>query len=117
ALAQAGAGLEPEPSDFTDTRPRSTFEAVGGDLKSAKAVDVSQIADEGVRTDGKSLGLDDRRLPSVEDLAALLRRRRLDTRIEELNEKLATLDPSGQAYSEVFRELIALQQERRSSTP
>lgn len=117
ALAQPGAGLELEPSDFTDTRLRSTFEAVGDDLKSGKSVDVSKIADEGVRTVAMSLVLDDRPLPSVEDLAALLRRRRLDTRIEELNEKLATLDPSGQAYSEVFRELIALQQERRSSTP
>ena len=115
ALAQPGAGLELEPSDFTDTRLRSTFEAVGDDLKSGKSVDVSKIADEGAHRRHVAGA---RRPPaSIRRGSGGVAQTAPSRHPIELNEKLATLDPSGQAYSEVFRELIALQQERRSSTP
>lgn len=116
ALATPESGLDLVPSDFNDPRLRSVVEVLGDDLVTGKAVDVSSIGDEGVRAVAMSLVLDDRPLPAVDDLAALLKRRRLDARIDELNERLANLDPTSQAHSEAFRELIALQQERRSAT-
>lgn len=115
-LARPGSGISLEATDFDDPRLRAVFEAVSGDLAAGKAPDVSAIADERVRGLAMALAVDDRPLPAEDDLLVLLRRRRIDARIDELNERLATLDPSSEAYSVVFRELIGLQQERRTPT-
>lgn len=117
ALSDPRSGLDVEPSDFADERLRSVAEAVAGELATGAAIDVSKISDESVRAVAMSLLMDDRPLPATVDLAALLRRRRLDARIDDLNERLAGLDPSSQAHSDAFRELIALQQERRAPSP
>lgn len=117
ALSDPRSGLDVVPSDFSDDRLRAVAESVAAELATGATVDVSTIADESVRAVAMSLLMDDRPLPAVADLAELLRRRRLDTRIDELNDRLTALDPSSEAHSEVLRELIALQQERRASSP
>jgi DNA primase len=112
-LSQPSA-IEVSPEDFQDKRLRSVVEALGSSLGNNGPVDVSEIEDERVRAVAMSLVMDDRPLPSVDDLASLLQRHRLDTRIDALEEKMGDLDPMSQDYSDVFRELIALQQERRT---
>ncbi len=117
ALSDPRSGLDLVPGDFTDERLRAVAEAVATELATGEAIDVSKIDDESIRTVAMSLLMDDRPLPAATDLAALLRRRRLDTRIDEVNERLTGLDPSSEPHSEALRELIALQQERRAPSP
>lgn len=112
-LSQPSA-IEVSPDDFRDERLRSVVEELGSSLGNNGPVDVSKIEDERIRAVAMSLVMDDRPLPSVDDLASLLQRHRLDTRIDALEEKMGGLDPTSQDYSDVFRELIALQQERRA---
>ena len=100
--------------DFEDERLRSVFEVLAPLLASGGPVDVSAIEDPGTREVAMSLLLDDAPLPEMSDVENLLKLRRLETRIDAVEAKMEELEQGSETHSAAFRELIALQQERRS---
>lgn len=113
-LANPAAGMEVKAEDFEDDRLRAVFAALAPALASGGPVDVSEIEDSGTREVAMSLVLDDTPLPDMSDVENLLRLRRLESRIDEIEARMAGLDQGSESHSAAFRELIALQQERRS---
>jgi DNA primase len=104
--------------DFSDDRLRSAFAAIADDLGSAPAgqpVDLSRVADERSQSLLRSLALDDRPLPSAPEMLSRVRERRLEVEIDDLQRKLADMEPGTTAHTDNLRRLIALQQEKRSS--
>ncbi|MCI0425660.1 MAG: DNA primase [Actinobacteria bacterium] len=99
---------EVKADDFRDVRLKDGFLAL------AEGIDPAAVADPTVRNLLLSLVMDERPLPDWEDLARLLQMRRLDDRIDVLEGRIETLTPGSDAHSDSLRELIALQQERRS---
>jgi DNA primase len=98
--------------DFDDDRLRSVFEAVSAQ---GESVDVSEIDDERSRALALALIVDGKPPPATSDLEALLKVRRIDRRVAELETRLRKMEDGSQTHSEVLRELIGLQQEKRSS--
>ncbi len=72
------------------------------------------VGDDDVTGLLRELAFDTRPLPDPAELVARLRRFRLDDRIDELRQRLASLDPAGEDYAATFAELIRLEQEKRS---
>lgn len=104
-------------SDFTDSRLSEAFTAVAGLLASTPEgteLDISKVADPGSQSILRSLSMEVRPIPDVAEVKVRLLERRLDSRIGQLEEKLATLTSGTDAHSETLRRLIALQQEKRS---
>jgi len=104
--------------DFSDDRLRSAFAAIADDLGSAPAgqpVDLSRVADEQSQSLLRSLAMDDRPLPSAPEMLSRVRERRLEVEIDDLQRKLADMEPGTTAHTDNLRRLIALQQEKRSS--
>lgn len=62
----------------------------------------------------RELAFSTRPLPDPAELVTRLRRYRLDDRIAELRERLASLDPAGDDYATTFQELIRLEQAKRN---
>lgn len=112
-LANPGA-IEVADSDFEDEGLISVYQALAPSLKTGGEADVTGIADPGTREVAMSLILDERPLPELSDVERLLSLRRLEVQIDVLEARLAGLEEGSEAHSSVFRELIALQQERRS---
>lgn len=110
-LAGSTGDIELAAEDFADDRLRDVFEAVSG---SEGPVDVGSIADERVQALALSLIVDGKPAPSQADLDMLLRARRLDRRIGVLESRLREIEEGTQTHSDALRELIALQQEKRS---
>lgn len=112
-------GLDLTPDDFSDPRLRMAYQAVMAQLQTrppGAPVDVGRVnSDPEVVELLRSLALDSRPLPEWEDMKRLVTARRLDAEIDELEERLAELEPGSQSHSEVFRRLIALQQKKRRS--
>ncbi len=105
--------------DFTDERLRSAFAAIAGDLDSMPAgepVDISRVGEEEDRALLRSLAMDGRPLPSGPEILARVKERRFDVEISDLQRILDELEPGTEAHSDSLRRLIALQQEKRSST-
>ena len=103
--------------DFTDQRLRLAFSAL--DLSATtpgQPVDISEAGEEETRSLLRSLAMDDRPLPSGPEILTRVKERRLDVEIEELQRILAEMEPGSDAHSDNLRHLIALQQEKRSST-
>ncbi|MGH8944465.1 MAG: DNA primase [Acidimicrobiia bacterium] len=103
--------------DFTDQRLRQAFSAL--DLSAAvpgEPVDISEAGEEETRSLLRSLAMDDRPLSSGPEILARVQERRLDAEIEDLQRILAGMEPGTDAHSDNLRRLIALQQEKRSST-
>jgi DNA primase len=103
--------------DFTDQRLRLAFSAL--DLSastSGQPADISEAGDEDTRSLLRSLAMDDRPLPSGPEILIRVKERRLDVEIEDLQRILAEMEPGSDAHSDNLRRLIALQQEKRSST-
>ena len=103
--------------DFTDQRLRQAFSAL--DLSAAvpgEPVDISEAGEEETRSLLRSLAMDDRPLSSGPEILTRVKERRLDAEIEDLQRILAGLEPGTDAHSDNLRRLIALQQEKRSST-
>ena len=100
--------------DFTDPRLKAAFLAVASQLASAAAIDPSKVADPDVQAVILALITDERPLPAWSNVESLLKLRRVESRIDEAEAKMAALDPGSDAHSEALRALIALQQERRA---
>ena len=103
--------------DFTDQRLRQAFSAL--DLSATPAgepADISEAGDEEARSLLRSLAMDDRPLPSGPEILSRVKERRLDVEIEDLQRTLVGMEPGTDAHSDHLRRLIALQQEKRSST-
>jgi hypothetical protein len=60
--------------------------------------------------------MENRPLSSSEEITARFMERRLDRQITDLEQKLAGMEPGSDAHSDNLRRLIALQQEKRSSS-
>ena len=103
--------------DFTDQRLRQAFSAL--DLSAAvpgEPVDISEAGEEETRSLLRSLAMDERPLSSGPEILSRVKERRLDVEIEDLQRILAGMEPGTDAHSDNLRRLIALQQEKRSST-
>jgi DNA primase len=103
--------------DFTDQRLRQAFSAL--DLSApvpGELVDISEAGDEETRSLLRSLAMDDRPLSSGPEILSRVKERRLDAEIEDLQRILTGMEPGTDAHSDNLRRLIALQQEKRSST-
>jgi DNA primase len=107
-LAGGADGIEVGREDFTDECLRSVFEALDD------RIDANAIPDEATRAVALSLVMDTRPLPSLSDIELIMKGRRLDRRIDEVEARLEQLEGGSQAHSDVLRELIGLQQEKRS---
>ncbi|MBW3667358.1 MAG: DNA primase [Actinobacteria bacterium] len=112
-------GLELKPDDFTDPRLRAAHQAVMSELQTrppGTPVDVARVdAEPEVIELLRSLAMDSRPLPDWRDMKRLVTGRRLDAEIDELEERLAELEPGSEPHSDVLRRLIALQQRKRGA--
>jgi len=103
--------------DFTDQRLRQAFSALDlSGISPGQPVDISGAGEEETRSLLRSLAMDDRPLPSGPEILTRVKERRLDVEIEDLQRTLAGMEPGSDAHSDNLRRLIALQQEKRSST-
>lgn len=103
--------------DFTDQRLRQAFSALDlSDTPPGEPADISGAGDEGARSLLRALAMDDRPLPSGPEILSRVKERRLDVEIEDLQRELVGMEPGTDAHSDNLRRLIALQQEKRSST-
>ncbi|MFQ5524326.1 MAG: DNA primase [Acidimicrobiia bacterium] len=110
-------GLDLVASDFTDDRLRAAFEAVSGELAATtpgNPVDVSNVSDPTAADLLRSLVMDTRPLPGWPEMEARVRERRLEREIDELEDRLARLEPGSEPHSIALRRLVALQQERKA---
>lgn len=119
-LHHPGTGREVEAADFTDERLRSAFEAVADQLdefEPGSQIDLSRIdaASEAV-TLLRSLIMDHRPLPDWTDLQRRLTGKRLEARIDDLEQRLASLDGASAEHSAALRELTELQKRKRALT-
>jgi hypothetical protein len=103
--------------DFTDQRLRQAFSALDlTEIRAGQPADISRTGDEGTRSLLRSLAMDDRPLASGPEILSRVKERRLDVEIEDVQRKLVAMEPGTDAHSDNLRRLIALQQEKRSST-
>ncbi|HEX9762330.1 MAG TPA: hypothetical protein VGA97_04430, partial [Acidimicrobiia bacterium] len=102
--------------DFTDPRLHGAYLALAPQLAEGATgeVDVSMITDPDARAVVLALMMDDRPLPEWSDVENLLKLRRLDVKIDEVQTRIADLEQGSEAHSEALHQLIALQQERQS---
>jgi DNA primase len=101
--------------DFTDPRLAAAFGALARPWPEGK-VELTEVADSGSRSLLISLSMENRPLSSSEEITARFMERRLDRQITDLEQKLAGMEPGSDAHSDNLRRLIALQQEKRSSS-
>jgi DNA primase len=101
--------------DFTDPRLAAAFGALARPWPDGK-VELTEVADQGSRSLLISLSMEDRPLGSSEEITARVMERRLDRKITDLEQELAGMEPGSEAHSDNLRRLIALQQEKRSSS-
>ncbi len=112
-------GMEISAADFTDERVREAFLAVEEHLRAlppGTPVDPGVVDDPALQSIIRGLSLDVRPLPDWADMRERVRLRRIDNEIDELEAKLAGAEEGTQTHSDYFRRLIALQQEKRSSS-
>jgi DNA primase len=101
--------------DFTDPRLAAAFGALARPWPDGK-VELTEIADSGSRSLLISLSMEARPLSSSDEITARVMERRLDREIADLEQELAGMEPGSEAHSDNLRRLIALQQEKRTST-
>jgi len=105
--------------DFSDERLRAAFVAIADDLGSTapgQPVDLSRVSEDRARSLLRSLAMDDRPLPSGAEMLSRVKERRLDVEIALLRRELASMDQETAARSDKLARLIALEQEKRSTT-
>jgi DNA primase len=100
--------------DFTDPRLRQAHEALELSDGSVGEIDPSKVGDPEIRALVLALMMDKRPLPGWADVESLLRLHRIEARIDGVEARMAGLEEGSEDHSEAWRELIALQQERRS---
>jgi hypothetical protein len=106
-------------ADFTDERLRNAFSAIApviATTKPGKPVTLPTITGDDTASLLRSLAMDDRPLPSGPEIKARIEERRLDAEIADLQRHLAAMEPGSEVHSDNLRRLIALQQEKRSSS-
>jgi len=101
--------------DFSDERLRQAFAAVQA-LDRMTRLDLSAVADPVARSTLMRLAVDSTPVPPPDEVLRRVWERRIDREIAVLQRELATMDEESQARSDNLRRLIALQQEKRSST-
>ncbi len=101
--------------DFGDPRLAAAYSALARQWPDGR-VELTEISDPGPRSLLISLSMEDRPLSSPEEITARIKERRLDRQITDLEQKLAAMEPGSEAHSDNLRRLIALQQEKRSSS-
>lgn len=110
-------GVEVSAGDFSDERLQRAFEAIAPQLSSlppGTPVDPGQVEDQHLQSTVRSLALDPRPVPDLRDVQKRVTLKRLESRIQVLGRDLAELEEGTQSHSEMLRELIALQQQRRA---
>ena len=118
-LHNPDAGREVEAGDFTDERLRRAFEDIEAQLQdpdTGSEIDLSRLEAGETLTLLRSLLMDDRPMPDWTDLQRRLTGKRLDARIDDLEERLASLDSGGDDHSAALRELTELQKQKRALT-
>ena len=118
------AEVDIDPGLFASDETRSMFARVtviaeGVPLGDSLDLGAALGADESPEARAMSeLALVDRPLPSAEDLVNRLEVGRIDTQISTVTRKLRQVDEQSdpQGYSELWRELISLQQKKRDRT-
>ena len=101
--------------DFSDERLRHAFASLQGIDRSGQ-LDLSGVADPIARSLLTRMAVDNSPVPPPDEVLGRVRERRLDREIAMLQRELASMDEESQARSDNLRRLIALQQEKRSST-
>jgi DNA primase len=102
-------------ADFTDERLRHAFLSIE-DRRGSGIIDPATVLDPVARSLLIRLAVDEEPLPSRGEILARAKERRLDREIAVLQRELASMDEETEAHSAKLRRLIALQQEKRSST-
>jgi hypothetical protein len=118
ALAKPAALRELAVEDFSDPRLRAAFSAVSEQFAGAgeeSRVDISSVADPALADLLRRLAMDQRPLPDGWDILQGMRVRRLESDIDRLEAEIAELEPGSEPHSNALRELIALQQQKRTS--
>jgi DNA primase len=111
------AGMEVDEDDFSDPRLRRAFAAIVEQLSSlppGTPVDPSRVTDPTLQSMIRGLALDNRPLPEWPDMRKMVRLRRIDAEIDAVEAELAGLPQGSESHSEKLRQLIALQQQKRS---
>jgi DNA primase len=103
------------PEDFGDERLRAAFLAVSEQARTS-SIDISAVGEPSARSVLFRLVVDPTPMPDGDELMARLRERRLDREIERIEEELDAQTEGSEAHSDNLRRLIALQQEKRSSS-
>jgi DNA primase len=101
--------------DFSDERLRHAFASIQS-LDRSGHLDLSGVADPVARSLLTRLAVDNTPVAPPDEVLGRVRERRLDREIALLQRELASMDEQSQARSDLPRRLIALQQEKRSST-
>ncbi len=117
ALAKPAALRELAVEDFSDPRLRAAFSAVSEQFAGAgeeSRVDISSVADPALADLLRRLAMDQRPLPDGWDILQGMRVRRLESDIDRLEAEIAELEPGSEPHSNALRELIALQQQKRT---
>ena len=110
-------GMEISSSDFSDERLGAAFAAISGELAAlapGTPVDPAKVSDPGLQSIVRGLEMDSRPLPEWSEVWDRVRARRLDARIYDLEKRLAELEEGTPSHSDTLRELVALQQEKRT---
>lgn len=106
-----------ETSDFSDRRSASAFadlsEAIGS-TEPGGELDIGAVSDEGSQALLRSVSLDRSPMPDEDFVFRRVKVRRIERRIDSLEQDLAKLPPDTEEYSEAWRALLALQKERRA---
>jgi DNA primase len=101
--------------DFGDERLRHAFASIQG-VDRSSVLDVGAVADPVARSVLTRLAVDGTPVPPPEEILGRVRERRIDREISVLRRELASMDEESEARSNKLRRLIALEQEKRSST-
>ena len=112
------------PTTMSDSMPwiqrlRRAFLAISDqleDLEPGIAVDLTSVSEEAEAGVLRSLAMDSRPLPEWADLERRLQGKRLDSRIDALESRLAALDSATTDHSTALRELTDLQKQKRALT-
>ena len=105
-------------ADFNDPRLRSAFRAVTDEVMGTPLgtpVELTKVEDPTDQAVLRELALDPAPLASGGELLERLRARRLDAEIDRLESALGGLEPGSEPHSDMLRDLIALQREKRSN--
>ena len=118
-LHHPAAGRDVKAEDFSDERLRRAFEAISAqfdELEPEAQINLSQLEDTDEVKLLRSMIMDDRPLPDWADLQRRIRGKRLEARIDDLEQQLASLDSASDDHSTALRELTELQKQKRALT-